>query len=91
MPAQFPLPLTNLQQTEDRKPRTVISAKKVDLALISYVDDFGTSRITLGIVGDSHVNLLNAQSFGISNERTDQGPASSWMTEGVLKALGRKK
>ena len=86
-----PLSLTKPQTTEDRKTRTVLSAKKIDLALISYVDEFGIPHTTMGIVGDNHVNLLNAQAFGLSRERTEQGPASAWMTEGVLKALGKKQ
>ena len=65
--------------------------KKVDLALVSYVDEYSVQQTQLAVVGDNTVHLLEGRSVGISKNTTPQGTASEWLATGILKALGKKK
>lgn len=80
----------NGQPTEDR-PRTVLAAKSVDLALITYIDDRGQQQTQLGVVGDNNVHLLESRVLGISKSTTPQGVASEWLSKGVFEKMGKKK
>lgn len=74
-------------QTVGHKPGTVIAAKKVDLALVSYVDESGRVLTQLAIVGDNTVHLLESRHFGVSKETTPQGIAHEWLKNGVLEKM----
>lgn len=74
-----------------KMPRTVVGAKIVELALVSYQDESNQTVSQLAVVGENEVHLLESRVFGLSKVTTRQGPASAWMAEGVMKALGKKK
>ncbi len=69
------------------KPRTVLAAKKVDVALVSYVDEAGHTKTQLAVVGDNTVHLIESRTLGISKETTPQGTASEWLKKGVLEKI----
>lgn len=88
-----PLPQAQSPQPEQQKPqtpRTVLSAKVVDLVLVKYTDEFNQQQVQLGVVGDNTVHLLESRQLGISRGTTPQGVASPWLKDGVFKLLGRK-
>lgn len=64
-----------------------MDAKIVKIALITYTDEYGAEVTQPALVGDNSVVLLDASVFGVSRNRTLQGPASEWVREGVLKKL----
>lgn len=71
----------------DNKPKTVIDAKYVKLALITYNDGGGHTFSQLAIVGNNHIHLLEGRAQGFSKNTTPQGSATKWLTEGVFKIL----
>lgn len=77
--------------TETVSPRTVEAAKLVNLALVTYVDDYGKKTTQLTLVGDNNLHLLNMKDLGLSNEKTISGLAADWIRDGVFKILKRKK
>lgn len=79
-----------IAEQEENQPRTVVSAKVVEVALIKYRDEDGREVTTLGVVGDSNIHLFDAQTMGISRAPTPTGPANSWLRDGVFAKLGRK-
>ena len=72
-------------------PRTVEAAKLVELALISYVDDYGRKTTQLVLLGDNNVQLLDMKALGLNKDKTLVGLAADWLKDGVFKLLGRKK
>lgn len=78
------------QRPERTDPKKVLSAKSVELVLISYADESGFVRTQLALVGDNNVHLLDSRPFGISREPTPQGVANSWLRDGVFEKLGKK-
>ena len=84
-------PQTQTQQNMDQGPRTVIGAKVVELALITYFDESGRQQTQLAVVGDHHVHLIESRTLGVSNNTTPQGVASNWLVEGVFEKLGRSR
>ena len=73
------------------KPRTVLGAKIVEVALVTYLDERGQQQTQLAVVGDNNVHLLESRQFGISKNTTPQGVASEWLTKGIFEKLGRSK
>lgn len=71
-------------------PRTVLSAKVVDLVLVKYTDENNQQQVQLGVVGDNTIHLLESRQLGVSRGTTPQGVASQWLKDGVFKLLGRK-
>lgn len=71
-------------------PKTVLSAKTVEMALISYIDENGQEVTQLGVVGDNTIHLLESRSLGINKNQTRQGTASDWLRDAAFKLLGRK-
>jgi hypothetical protein len=79
------------QQTEEKlQPRTVLSAAKVDLALVSYVDQNGELVTQFAIIGNHNVVLLDSKEIGVGQERKPAGTATGWLKDGILKAMGRE-
>lgn len=70
-------------------PTTVVGAKEVKLALVSYTDGDGNLQSQLAVVGDNTVHLLNSKELGLANA-TSAGPAATWLKNGVFKKLGIK-
>lgn len=70
-------------------PRTVLGAKIVEFALITYLDESNQQQTQLAIVGDNKVHLIESRSIGISKSTTPQGVASEWIVKGVFEKLGR--
>ncbi len=64
-------------------------AKKVELVLVTYRDEYNTPQMQLAIVGDNNVHLLEARAMGLSKNTTPQGSASKWLRDGIFEALGR--
>jgi hypothetical protein len=71
------------------KPRTVQSAKLVDLALVSYIDPDGGEHTQLCVVGDNTVIMLDGRGLGYSNRPDSSGIAAAWLRDEVLKALNK--
>ena len=78
------------QEQSRAAPRTVLAAKGVDLALITYVDEQGTQITQLAVVGDNRVHVLDGKPMGFSKVTTPQGLANDWLRDGVFSKLGRK-
>lgn len=85
----FPIPTPPTLPQEDEAPNTVIGAKKVELALVTYRDERNVVQTQLAIVGENNINLLESRALGLTKNTTPQGPASSWLRDGIFKALGR--
>lgn len=77
-------------QSPRPNPRTVIGAKAVEIALVTYTDEAGQQFTQLAVVGDNNVHLIEGRVLGISRTATPQGVASDWLRDGVFKKLGRK-
>jgi len=78
------------QQTQaETKPNSVLSAKAVDLALVSYTDPNGEVQTQFAIVGAQNVVLLDSSKLGVGQVRTPAGSATGWLKDGILKAMGR--
>ena len=71
-------------------PRTVQSAKLVDLAIVSYTDNDGTQHSQLFVIGDKTVIMLDGRSLGYSTRPEPSGIAGRWLRDEVLKALGKE-
>ena len=63
----------------------------MELALVTYYDEFGTQQTGLAVVGENQVHLIDGKVTGFSNTTTPQGLASNWLRDGIFQALGRKK
>lgn len=80
----------DVQIKNPEKARTVVGAKAVELAFVTYVDDHGNTMSQLAVVGDKTLHLLDNRTVGMGSERTPSGRATEWLREGVFKALGKK-
>lgn len=78
------------QKLERPSPKTVLTAKSVDLALVSYADETGFIRTQLAVIGENNVHLIDGRPLGISKESTPQGIANAWLRDGIMVKLGRK-
>lgn len=65
----------------------LLGAKKVDLALVSYLDSQGVTQTQLAVVGENKVHLLEARGMGMSKNTTPQGLAQPWLAEAIIEAL----
>jgi hypothetical protein len=72
------------------KPRTVQSAKLVDLALVSYTDPDGAEHSQLAVVGEKTVIMLDGRGLGYSVRPDPSGVASAWLRDEILKALNKE-
>lgn len=72
-------------------PRTVQSAKLVDLAIVSYTDNDGISHSQLMVVGANTVIMLDGRGLGYSTRPEPGGIAAAWLKDAVLKALEMQK
>jgi hypothetical protein len=68
-------------------PRTVLSAKVVNLALVSFVDEKGRQITQLAIVGENNVHLLDSKEMGFRKETTPSGLATEWLKKGIFEKL----
>lgn len=83
-----PVPQPNPQtKVEEINPKRVIGAKKVELALVTYVDEYGVQQVQLAVIGDKNVHLLEGRSMGLSKNTTPQGLASDWLKKGIMESL----
>lgn len=69
------------------QPKTVLGAKFVRLALISYLDESNQTVTGLAVIGDNNVHLLESRVLGFSTHTTRQGLASEWLRKGVFEKL----
>lgn len=81
-----PLPL---KKNEPLSPRTVIAAKPVELALVTYTDESNTQFTQLAIIGENNVHLVEGRAMGFSKNSTPQGSASEWLRKAIFEKLGR--
>lgn len=72
------------------QPRTLIGAKKVELAIITFNDESNVRHTQLAVVGENTVHLLESRTLGVSKSTTPQGMASEWLAKAVLKAVKGK-
>lgn len=79
-----PLPL---KKNEPLSPRTVIAAKRVELALVTYTDESNTQFTQLAIVGENNVHLIEGRAMGFSKNSTPQGSASEWLRKAIFEKL----
>jgi hypothetical protein len=77
------------EQAVEVQPRTVISAKKVEMALIEYKDNDGIVKTQLAVIGDQSVLLADGRSFGLTVKADPTGVGSKWLRDGVFKVLGK--
>ncbi len=68
----------------------MLAAKRVELVLVTYLDENNQKQVQLAIVGDNTVHMLESRKFGISKNTTPQGVAGEWLKNGIFKTLGRK-
>lgn len=79
-----------MQKPQETEPRTVLGAKRVDLALVTYTDETNTQHTQLAIIGDNNVHLLEGRNLGFSKNTTPQGTASEWLRKGIFEKLNSK-
>lgn len=79
------------QPNETPEPRTVQSAKRVELALIEFTDEAGQQHTTVGLIGDNNVRLLDARAMGVVRVGTPVGNANEWLKKGIFELLEKKK
>ena len=68
-------------------PQSLLAAKRVELAILTYTDERNQQITQLAVVGNNTVHLIDAQIVGMSRYRTPQGVANQWLADKVLKAL----
>lgn len=74
---------------EPLSPKTVIAAKPVELALVTYTDESNTQQTQLAVIGENNVHLIEGRALGLSKNTTPQGSASEWLRKGIFAKLGR--
>jgi hypothetical protein len=77
------------EQTVGAAPRTVLSAKIVELAIVSYTDVEGMERTQLCVIGDKTVLMLDSKGLGISNRAEPSGVAAPWLRDALFKMMGK--
>jgi hypothetical protein len=78
---------TNFQTARTNTPKTVLAAKRVELALVTWTDDAGVQSTQLAIVGDKNIHLLDGRSMGLSRTATPQGNAVEWLKKAIFQKL----
>jgi hypothetical protein len=73
------------------QPRTVLGAKRVEIALVTYTDETNTPQTQLAIIGENNVHLLEGRAMGLSKVTTPQGNASSWLRDAIMAKLAAGK
>jgi len=58
--------------------RKVKAAKFVNVAMVQWIDDDGVEHVSLAVVGDNNVQLINPQVVGM---------AGSWLKTGIFEKL----
>lgn len=79
-----------VSQTQDQvrqPPKTVISAKRVEIALVSYMDETGRQVTQLALVGENNIHMLDNKEIGFLKDPSPRGLASPWLRDGVLEKL----
>lgn len=77
------------KMNEPLSPKTVIAAKPVELALVTYTDESNTQQTQLAVIGENNVHLIEGRALGFSKNTTPQGSASEWLRKGIFAKLGR--
>lgn len=75
------------KKNEPLSPRTVIAAKRVDLALVTYTDESNTQFTQLAVVGENNIHLIEGRALGFSKNTTPQGSASEWLKKAIFEKL----
>lgn len=78
-----------MKTNEPLTPKTVIAAKPVELALVTYTDETNTQQTQLAVIGENNVHLIEGRALGFSKNTTPQGSASEWLRKGIFEKLGR--
>jgi hypothetical protein len=82
--------MSDQTQTPQPAPRTVQSAKLVDLAIVSYTDHEGQSHSQLFVVGEKTAIMLDGRTLGYSTRPEPAGIAGRWLRDEILKALKKE-
>lgn len=81
----------NMQDPLDLKPKTLLAAKEVKLAMIEYVGPRSEKIIQLAVVGDKRVFLLDSRELGFNRDTVPTGDAAQWLAEAVISKLNESK
>lgn len=73
---------------KNHKPKTVVDAAEVKLALVTYVGPNGAEITQPVLVGRKNAHLLDAKAFGFGKVATPVGPAQDWLRDEIFKKLG---
>jgi hypothetical protein len=79
----------NQAETISPAPRTVLSAKTVELAIVSYTDVAGMTRTQLCVLGDHTVLMLDSKGLGISLHGEPSGVAAPWLRDALFEMMGK--
>jgi hypothetical protein len=82
-------PFANPQ--EKTNPNEVQSAKRVDLALVQFTDEYNQQHVTLAVVGENRIHILEGRELGFSKNTTPAGPASPKLAAQIFALLDGKK
>lgn len=66
-----------------------VDAALVEVALVTYKDEFNQDVTQFALIGKNNVHLLNGQALGTSPNRQRSGPAAKPLRNAIFKALGR--
>jgi hypothetical protein len=71
-----------------RTPKTLLSAKRVDLRILNYNDADGREHTQLAVIGDNNVLLLDGKATGL-DPRDGAKLAERWLKDQIDKATGK--
>lgn len=81
-------PLNPFQHPQERtEPNAVQAVKRVDLALVTFTDEYNVQHSTMAIVGDKHVHFLEGRALGFSKNTTPSGRANAKMAQTIFDSL----
>lgn len=66
-----------------------VDAALVEVALVTYKNEFNQNVQQFALIGRNTVHLLNGQALGTSPNRERSGPAARPLRNAIFQALGR--
>ena len=71
------------------KQRSLTGISKVNLALVSWIDESGNTNNQLAVVGKNNVHLLDTRTVGFGKERVPAGRAEDWLKKEIIEAFAK--
>lgn len=68
-------------------PKTVLDVRRVELVLVTYINDDGRQITQPSLVGKNAAMMLNAPDFGFGRTATPVGEARPWLLKGIHNSL----